>query len=53
MNDQQFDYEALIENDPIHILDSEFQNTMQILIAESIGSIPKNYFVDHFIFFNR
>jgi hypothetical protein len=39
------DYESIKENDSTHILDDEFKNYMEILIAQDIGVIPKNYSV--------
>lgn len=50
MNEEPLDYEHIPENDSISILDDDFKNTMEILIAECIGLIPKNYLVD-FVFF--
>jgi len=58
MNDQHhystinFDYEYIPENDSINILDNEFKNSMEIFIAEYIGTIPKNYFVGLIFFLN-
>jgi hypothetical protein len=52
MNDQQHitlttvDYETIPENDSINFFDDDFKNLMEIIIAEYIGSIPKNSFVD-------
>jgi hypothetical protein len=39
------DYENVSQDDSTHLLDDQFKNQMEILIAEYIGSIPKNYFV--------
>lgn len=39
-------YEDITENDTTNFLDDEFKNSMEIVIAEYIGTIPKNYFVD-------
>jgi hypothetical protein len=39
-------YEDITENDSTNFLDDEFKNSMEIVIAEYIGTIPKNYFVD-------
>jgi hypothetical protein len=49
MNDQQtlptIDYETIPEQDTMNILDNEFKNIMEIIIAEHIGVISKNYSV--------
>jgi len=39
------DYESIKENDSTPFLDDEFKNYMEILIAQDIGVIPKNYSV--------
>ena len=44
MNDQYYST-VNDENIPTNILDNEFKNTMEILIAQSIGLISKNYSV--------
>ncbi len=52
MTDQQrslrttVDDESIPENNSINILDDQFRNSMEILIAEYIGAIVKNYFVE-------
>ncbi|CAF2868791.1 unnamed protein product [Rotaria sp. Silwood2] len=37
----------LLNNNSINILDDEFKNYMEILIAECIGTISKNYFLEY------
>jgi len=52
MNDQQqrsisnLDYEDITENDTTNFFDDKFKNSMEIIIAKYIGTIPKNYSVD-------
>ncbi|CAF0917409.1 unnamed protein product [Rotaria sordida] len=37
----------LLENNPTNILDDEFKNSMEIFIAECIGTISKNYLYEY------
>ncbi len=38
-------YEIIPEQDTMHILDDDFKNMMEVVIAEHTGVIPKNYSV--------
>ncbi|CAF0920963.1 unnamed protein product [Adineta steineri] len=46
-NVTNLDYENVSENDSINILDDQFKNCMEILIAQCIGAIPKNYSIEY------
>ena len=39
-------YESIVETSAVTIFENDFQNSMQILIAESVGTIMKNYSVE-------
>ncbi len=45
------DYEQIPEQiGTTNIFDNNFRNSMEVIIAECIGVIPKNYFVNQFFF---
>jgi hypothetical protein len=56
MTDQHYSKIASLDSESsfMNILDDEFKNSMQIIIAECIGTIPKNYSVCLvFVYFKR
>lgn len=40
------EYESIIESSTVQIFNSDFQNSVQFLIGELIGSIAANYSVE-------